>query len=198
MFNDKSILITGGTGSFGKQYVMQQELNQKYMRYEQLALLHCNSSYPAPVEQSNRRTIPDLQKNLDVIAGLSDHSMGTTVSIASAALGASLIEKRVALSRQDKGPDSDFFLEPGELKRLCMETKNAWLALGQKSYRLKSAEQESLKYRRSIYVVEDMKAGVILSGKNLRRFSPEYGLAPKYHDSLPGKKVNQDVKRAHQ
>ncbi len=76
-----------------------------------------------------------------------------------------------------------------------METKNAWLALGQKSYRLKSTEQESLKYRRSIYVVEDMKAGDILSGRNLRRIRPEYGLAPKYHDSLLGKKVNQDVKR---
>jgi len=140
-------------------------------------------------------TIPDLQKQFDVITGLSDHSMGTTVSVASIALGASIIEKHVTLSRQDKGPDSEFSLEPGELKRLCEETKNAWQALGQRSYRLQPAEQECLKYRRSIYVVEDMKAGDILSEKNLRRIRPGYGLAPKHYDELLGKKIKQDVKR---
>jgi N-acetylneuraminate synthase len=162
---------------------------------EQLALLHCISSYPAPIEQSNLRTIPDLGEKFDVITGLSDHTMGTTVSVASVALGASLIEKHVTLSRQDKGPDSEFSLEPDELKRLCEDAKDAWRALGQKSYRLKSAEQENLKFRRSIYVVEDIKAGDVLSEKNIRRIRPGYGLAPKYYDSLLGKKVNQDIKR---
>jgi N-acetylneuraminate synthase len=162
---------------------------------EQLALLHCISSYPAPIEQSNLLTIPDLQEQFDVTTGLSDHSMGTTVSVASIALGASIIEKHVTLSRRDKGPDSEFSLEPDELKRLCEETKDAWRALGQGSYRLKSAEQESLKYRRSIYVVEDMKAGDLLSSKNMRRIRPGYGLAPKHYDELLGKKINQDVKR---
>lgn len=189
----KPVIISTGMANF--EEISDAVATARDNGCEQLALLHCISSYPAPVEQSNLKTIPDLQKNFDVIAGLSDHSMGTTVSIASVALGASIIEKHVTLSRQDKGPDSEFSLEPTELKRLCEEAKDAWCALGQKSYRLKSAEQGNLKFRRSIYVVKDMTTGDILSEENMRRIRPGYGLAPKLYASLLGKKINQDVKR---
>lgn len=160
---------------------------------EQLVLLHCISSYPAPVEESNLRTIADLGERFQVIPGLSDHTLGTTVSVASVALGACVIEKHVTLSRQDKGPDSEFSLEPDELQQLCEDTRTAWLATGQAGYRLKDAEHESLKYRRSIYVVENMKAGEVFSQKNIRRIRPGFGIEPKYFEDILGKKVARAV-----
>ncbi len=162
---------------------------------EQLVLLHCISSYPAPIEQSNLRTIPDLGERFSVVSGLSDHTLGTTVSVASIALGASVIEKHVTLSREDKGPDSEFSLEPDELKRLCVETKNAWAALGECGYERKPAEEDNLKFRRSIYIVEDMKKGDVFTEKNIRRIRPGFGLPPKHYADLLGKKINCDSKR---
>ena len=158
-------------------------------------LLNCISSYPAPVEQSNLRTIPDLTKKFGVISGLSDHTLGTKVAIASVALGASVIEKHVTLSRQDKGPDSEFSLEPQELKLLCEEAKDIWLALGKASYHLKPSEEENIKFRRSIYVVKDIKAGEVFTEENIRRIRPGYGLAPKYYEELMGKKSKVDIKQ---
>jgi len=162
---------------------------------QQLVLLHCISSYPAPVEQSNLRTIPDLGKRFSVVSGLSDHTLGTTVSVASIALGASVIEKHVTLSRSDKGPDSEFSLEPEELRELCKETESAWLALGQAGYERKPAEEANLKFRRSIYIVEDMKKGDVFTEKNIRRIRPGFGLPPKHYNEILGKQINQDVKR---
>lgn len=162
---------------------------------EQLVLLHCISSYPAPIEQSNLRTIPDLAERFSVVSGLSDHTLGTTVSVASIALGASVIEKHVTLSRGDKGPDSEFSLEPDELKKLCVETKDAWLALGQCGYERKAAEEANIKFRRSIYIVEDMKKGDVFTEKNIRRIRPGFGLAPKFFDEVMGKRVSDDVQR---
>jgi len=160
-----------------------------------LVLLHCISSYPAPVEQSNLRTITDLAKKFGVISGLSDHTLGTKVAIASVALGGSVIEKHVTLSRQDKGPDSEFSLEPKELKRLCEESKDIWLALGKASYHLKPAEEANIIFRRSIYVVKDIKAGEVFTSENIRRIRPGYGLAPKYYEELMGKKTKVDIKQ---
>ena len=108
---------------------------------QDLILLHCISSYPAPVEQSNLRTIPDLAKRFGVLSGLSDHTMGTTVATTSVALGACVIEKHFTLSRKDKGPDSEFSLEPQELRQLCVDTKIAWQSLGQVGYEKKEAEK---------------------------------------------------------
>ena len=162
---------------------------------QDLILLHCISSYPAPIEQSNLRTIPDIAERFDVIAGLSDHTLGTTVSIASVALGACVIEKHFTLDRSDKGPDSEFSLEPDELKHLCSESQAAWRALGDAGYERKPAEEASVKFRRSIYVVKDIKAGELLSKENIRRIRPGFGLAPKYYDRLLGKKVKHDITR---
>jgi pseudaminic acid synthase len=162
---------------------------------ENIALLHCISSYPAPIAQSNLRTISDLESRFDVVAGLSDHTMGTTVSIASVATGACIIEKHVTLSREEKGPDSEFSLEPYELERLCVETTNAWLALGEAGYERKPAEMDNLQFRRSIYVVKDIKEGDVFTEENIRRIRPGYGVAPKYFDKVLGSKSTCHLER---
>lgn len=160
-----------------------------------IVLLHCISGYPVPVDQSNLQTIPDLASRFNIITGLSDHTLGTTVSIASIALGARVIEKHVTLSREDKGPDSEFSLEPNELKALCSEAKIVWDALGTANYKIKPIEEENTKFRRSIYVVEDMKAGDIFTTKQVRRIRPGFGLSPKYYDEIINKMASCDLSR---
>ena len=160
-----------------------------------LILLHCISSYPAPMDQVNLRQIPELTKRFDVLTGLSDHTMGTTASVAAVALGACLIEKHFTLSREDKGPDSEFSLEPVELERLCVDAKDAWLALGATGFERQKAEEGSKVFRRSIYFVKDLPAGHVIGPEDIRRIRPGMGLPPKYYDIILGRKVNQDVKK---
>ncbi len=160
-----------------------------------LILLHCISSYPAPAEQSNLKTIPDLAERFGVITGLSDHTMGTTVATTSVALGACLIEKHFTLSRTDKGPDSEFSLEPQELKQLCIDTKIAWQSLGQAGYEKKEAEKSNVKYRRSIYAVKDIKKGDKLTQENIKRIRPGLGLEPKHYDEIISKAAKCDIDR---
>ncbi len=162
---------------------------------QQLVLLHCISGYPAPVEQSNLLTIPDLAEKFDVITGLSDHTLGTVVSVSSVALGACVIEKHVTLSRKDKGPDSEFSLEPQELKQLCTDSYMAWQALGIASYERKPVEEQNLKFRRSIYVVKDIEQGENFSEENIRIIRPGFGLKPKYFEAILGKQATMDIKR---
>lgn len=159
----------------------------------EMILLHCISSYPAPIDQSNLLTIPDLRKKFGIQVGLSDHTISNTASIVSTALGATLIEKHFILDRNDKGPDSEFSIEPNDLKALCTETKDAWLSLGTAGYERKPAEEASLKYRRSVYFVKNMKAGEIIEKKHIRRIRPGFGLPPKFEEQLIGKKVNRDI-----
>jgi len=158
-----------------------------------IVLLHCISGYPAPIDQSNLRTIRDIGERFNVVLGLSDHTLGTTVSVASVALGACVIEKHVTLSRADKGPDSDFSLEPAELKRLCVESKDAWAALGMAGYERKPVEESSMKFRRSIYVVKSIRTGETFTADNIRRIRPGFGLAPKYIDEILGKSATCDI-----
>ncbi|MFC1843865.1 pseudaminic acid synthase [Thermodesulfobacteriota bacterium] len=160
-----------------------------------IILLHCISGYPTPVEQSNLYTIQDLAKRFDVVSGLSDHTMGTAVSVASVALGASVIEKHVTLNRKDRGPDSEFSLEPEELKQLCEDTNKAWLALGKAEYELKPAEKENIKFRKSIYVVNEIKAGEKFNEHNIKCIRPGFGLPPKYFDEVIGKVAKVDIKK---
>ena len=161
----------------------------------ELILLHCVSSYPAPFEESHLRTIADLSERFEVIVGLSDHTLGVTAAIAGVALGASLIEKHVTLSRKDKGPDAEFSLEPEELKILCNEVKHAWLALGEKNYELKTTEKPNLKFRRSLYVVKDITAGEPFTKDNIRSIRPGFGLPPKNLESILGKKAACAIER---
>ena len=160
---------------------------------EELVLLHCVSGYPTPVDQANLRTLPDIAGSFGVISGISDHTLGTVVSVASVALGACVIEKHVTLSRKDEGPDSEFSIEPDELSALCSEAKSVWKALGSAGYERKDAENENVKFRRSIYVVEDIKAGEKFTEENIRRIRPGYGLAPKYYVELIGRSANTDL-----
>ncbi len=154
-----------------------------------LILLKCTSSYPAMPENSNIRTIPHMRKRFDCEIGLSDHSLGVGVAVASVALGATVIEKHFTLRRADGGVDSAFSLEPEEMKSLVLETERAFQSLGEASYGPTDAEKKSLVFRRSIYVVEDVKAGEEFTEKNLRVIRPGYGLAPKYLEELLGKRT---------
>jgi N-acetylneuraminate synthase len=140
-----------------------------------LVLLHCISSYPAPMDQANLRQIPELAKRFDVLPGLSDHTMGTTASVAAIALGACLIEKHFTLSRADKGPDSEFSLEPAELERLCADTRDAWLALGHAGFERQQAEAGSKVFRRSLYFVKDLPAGHVIEPGDISRIRPGWG-----------------------
>ena len=162
---------------------------------QDLVLLHCISSYPAPFEQSNLRTIPDLAEKFNILAGLSDHTMGTVVATTSVALGACVIEKHFTLSRDDKGPDSEFSLEPDELKQLCQDTKTAWQSLGKAGYERKSAEEANVKFRRSIYAIKDIKKGEQFTKDNVQRIRPGFGLAPKYYEQILGRTAKFDIRR---
>lgn len=160
----------------------------------ELVLLHCISSYPAPIEQANVRQVAELGQRFDVVPGLSDHTLGTTASVAAVALGACVIEKHFTLSRTDQGPDSEFSIEPDELKRLCQETREAWQALGQVGYERQPAEAGSKGFRRSIYFVRDLSAGSIIGPEDIRRIRPGMGLPPRHYDQLIGRRLKGDVK----
>jgi N-acetylneuraminate synthase len=147
------------------------------------------------MDQANLRQIPELAKRFDVLTGLSDHTMGTTASVAAVALGACLIEKHFTLSREDKGPDSEFSLEPRELKRLCVDAKDAWLALGAAGFERQKAEEGSKVFRRSIYFVKDLPEGHVIGLEDIRRIRPGMGLPPKDVDRIIGRKASQDVKK---
>jgi N-acetylneuraminate synthase len=162
---------------------------------EQIILLHCVSSYPAPDEQSNVRTVPDLAERFGVVTGLSDHTFGSAVAVASIALGGCVVEKHFTLRRADGGPDSAFSLEPEEFKTLVEDCKRAWRALGSATYDLQGCEQGSLVFRRSIYVVRDVPAGDELTKENVRSIRPGYGLAPKHLPEVLGRHAARDLKR---
>ena len=160
-----------------------------------LTLLKCTSSYPASPEGTNLRTIPHMRELFGCAVGLSDHTLGIGASVASVALGATVIEKHFTLSRAEGGVDAAFSLEPVEMAQLVRECRTAALALGTVSYERAEQEQKSLQFRRSLYIVEDMKAGDVFTEKNLRRIRPGMGLSPKYYDVLLGRCVKCDVKR---
>ena len=160
-----------------------------------LILLKCTSSYPATPENTNIRTIPHMAKLFDCQVGLSDHTMGIGAAVASVALGATMIEKHFTLSRADGGVDSDFSMEPDEMRALVSETESAWQALGKITYGPTKEEKKSLVFRRSLYIVRDMKKGDILTKENIRAIRPGLGLAPKYYDILLGKRIKKDVQR---
>ena len=160
-----------------------------------LILLKCTSSYPATPENTNILTIPHMATLFDCQIGLSDHTMGIGAAVASVALGATMIEKHFTLSRADGGVDSAFSMEPDEMRVLAAEIKKAWQALGKVSYGPTEKEKKSLIFRRSLYIVQDMKKGDILTRENLRAIRPGLGLPPKYYDTLLGKSVNRDVQR---
>lgn len=160
-----------------------------------LTLLKCTSNYPSTPAGSNIRTIPHMKKLFNTQVGLSDHTLGNGVAVASIALGAMVIEKHFTLSRADGGVDAAFSLEPAELKQLVRDAQAAYTGLGHISYEVTDEEKPSLVFRRSLYIVEDMKAGDIITAKNMRSIRPGLGLAPKYYDLVLGRRVKCDVAR---
>ena len=162
---------------------------------KELAILHCVSGYPAPAEDYNLKTIMDMRQRFGLVTGLSDHTLDNTTAISSVVLGASIIEKHVTLDRTGGGPDDSFSLEAAELKALCHGAKIAWQALGQVDYGRKSSEQANVKFRRSLYFVNDLKEGAIITADDIRSVRPGFGLAPKFYDQVLGCSVKQTVTR---
>lgn len=159
-----------------------------------LILLKCTSTYPATPESTNIYTIPHMSTLFDVQVGLSDHTMGIGVAIASVALGARIIEKHFTLSRAEGGVDSSFSLEPDELKNLVVESERAFLSLGSVNYILSDKEKISLQFKRSLYVVKDVKAGEAFTSENVRSIRPGNGLHTRYYDTVLTKKASHDIK----
>lgn len=162
---------------------------------KELAILHCVSGYPAPAEDYNLRTIPDMIERYGLVTGLSDHTLDNTTCIASVALGASIIEKHFTLDRNGGGPDDSFSLEPAEMAALCRATKTAWKALGRVDYGRKSSEQGNVKFRRSLYFVKDLKVGDIITADSVRSVRPGFGLPPKYLGEIIGRKVKRAINK---
>lgn len=160
-----------------------------------LTLLKCTSSYPASAEGTNLRTIPHMRELFNCEVGLSDHTLGIGVAVTSVALGASVIEKHFTLSRADGGVDAAFSLEPDEMAQLVRECRSAALAMGEVCYKIAEQEKKSLRFRRSLYIVEDMKAGDVITAENMRRIRPGRGLSPKYYEAVLGRRVKCDVAR---
>ncbi|NHW00824.1 pseudaminic acid synthase [Stutzerimonas degradans] len=160
---------------------------------KELAILHCVSGYPAPAEDYNLRTIPDMMQRFGLVTGLSDHTLDNTTAIASVALGASIIEKHFTLDRNGGGPDDSFSLEPADFAALCRDSKTAWSALGRVDYGRKSSEQGNVKFRRSLYFVKTLKAGELITADSIRSVRPGFGLAPKELDRVVGRTLAVSV-----
>jgi len=189
----KPILMSTGLASFDEIGEAVEAARSAGAR--DLLLFHCISSYPAPIEQANLKMIPELRKQFGVPVGLSDHTLGSTAATAAVALGACAIEKHFTLDRREKGPDSEFSMEPHELRDLIKVTHEAWAALGTGEFKRAIAEEKNKIFRRSLYFVESLKAGAKISEKDVRRIRPGYGLAPKHLDEIVGRSVSRDVNR---
>ena len=158
-----------------------------------LALLKCTSTYPATADNTNVSTIPHMRTLFRCEVGLSDHTMGCGVSVAATALGATVIEKHFTLRRADGGVDASFSMEPLELRQLREETERAWQAVGQVSYGPTAAEMNSLSFRRSLYVAQDIKAGEVLTHDNLRSVRPGFGMSAAHWSNVMGMQVRHDA-----
>jgi sialic acid synthase SpsE len=160
---------------------------------KELAILCCVSGYPAPASDYNLRTIPDMLQRFGLITGLSDHTLDNITAVASVALGASIIEKHFTLNRAGGGPDDSFSLEPKELGELCVNARTVWKAMGGVNYGRKSSEIGNLKFRRSLYFVNPLRAGERVPATAVRSVRPGFGLAPKHLESVVGAVLKRDV-----
>ena len=167
----------------------------KRMGNEQIALLKCTSAYPAPIEEANLKTIPNLKETFGTVVGLSDHTLGSSVAIASVALGAKIIEKHFILDRNIGGPDVAFSMEPEEFKQMIKSIREVEKALGKVNYELSEKVKKNRVFARSLFVVKDIKKGETFTEENVKSIRPGHGLQPKYYDKVIGKKSVKDIKR---
>jgi len=189
----KPIIMSTGMATLGE--IDEAVSTAREVGCKELALLKCTSAYPAPVEEMNLRTIPHMAEAFGVPVGLSDHTLGIAVPVGAVALGACIIEKHFTLSRAIPGPDSAFSLEPHEFKAMVEAVRTAEKALGRVSYEVTDRERASHVFRRSLFVVNDMKAGEAFSADNVRSIRPGQGLAPKYLDVILGKRATRAILR---
>jgi pseudaminic acid synthase len=167
----------------------------KKNKVEEIALLKCTSSYPAPIEQANLKTIPNMRDTFDIVSGLSDHTPGIVTPITAVALGAKIIEKHICLYRSLGGPDSSFSLEPEEFKKMVDSVRDAEKAIGKVNYELYEKQEKSRELMRSLFVNEDIRKGDKITEKNIRSVRPAFGLHPKYYESIVGKIAKKDMKK---
>nr|WP_295903183.1 pseudaminic acid synthase [uncultured Bdellovibrio sp.] len=190
----KPVIMSTGMATVGELDESVKALREAGCK--ELILLKCTSTYPATPEKTNILTIPHMRQLFDVQVGLSDHTMGCGVSLASIALGATVIEKHFTLNRADGGVDSTFSMEPAEFKILTIEAERAWQSLGRINYGVSSAQEEKSKiFRRSIYVAKDVRKGDILTVENIRCIRPGLGLETKYYELVLGKTASCDLKK---
>ena len=189
----KPVIISTGIATLSD---IEEAVNAcKRVGIEQIALLKCTSAYPAPLEEINLKTIQNLEDTFKTVVGLSDHTLGISVSIASVALGACIIEKHLTLDRKLGGPDAAFSLEPEEFKAMVKSVREVEKALGEVSYDLTEKMKKSRELSRSLFVVKDIKAGEIFTEENIRSIRPGYGLPPKYLKDILSKKSTQALKK---
>lgn len=187
----KPLIISTGMANY--QEIEEAVVTANRYGCNDIIILHCLSSYPAPVDQCNLNTITDLREKLKLNIGLSDHTLTNTAAITAVALGAVFIEKHFIINREQTGPDSTFSITPKELKSLVNETVSAYRALGHAGYKRKECEEGNIQFRRSLYFTQALKAGEKITEKNLRRIRPGMGLQPKHYHELIGKTVNRPV-----
>jgi len=189
----KPIIISTGIATLAD---IEEAVNAcKRMGNEKIILLKCTSSYPAPIEEANLLTIPNMADTFGTIVGLSDHTLGSSVAIASVALGAKVIEKHFILDRNLGGPDAAFSMEPDEFKEMVKSVRDVEKALGKVSYELSEKVEKSRVFARSLFVVKDMKSGELISEENVKSIRPWYGMRPKYLKEILGKKIRNDIKK---
>jgi pseudaminic acid synthase len=163
------------------------------MGNDQIALLKCTSAYPAPIEDANLLTIPNMKETFGTVVGLSDHTLGSSVAVASVALGAMIIEKHFILDRNFGGPDAAFSMEPEEFKQMVKSIREVEKALGKITYDLTEKQKKSRELSRSLFVVKDIKKGEVFTEDNVRSIRPGYGLHPKYYYEVLGKRVKYNI-----
>ena len=189
---DKPVIISTGIAILGD---IKEAINAcKNRGNNNIILLKCTSSYPAPYEEINLKTIPDMAKRFKCLVGLSDHTLGISVPIAAVAMGAKIIEKHFILDRKLGGPDAVFSLEPDEFKQMVKAVREVEKALGDVSYKLTERMKKSRDFSRSLFITTDLKKGDILSEANIRSIRPGYGLHPVFLKKVLGKKIRVDVK----
>ena len=189
----KPLIISTGMANFDE---IQEAVDMALTHGSgELTLLHCISGYPAPAEEYNLLTIKDMKEQFGVNIGLSDHTLDNVTAISAVAMGAVMIEKHVTLDRGGGGPDDSFSLEEEDLRNLCSATKTAWSALGKVNYERTEAEKGNVKFRRSLYFVNPLKAGDMITENDIRSVRPGYGLPPKFIDKLVGTKVLKSVNK---
>ena len=189
----KPVIISTGIATLAD---IEEAVNAcRRMGNDQIALLKCTSAYPAPLEEVNLRTIPNLGDTFNTVVGLSDHTLGISASIASVALGARIIEKHFILDRKMGGPDAAFSIEPDEFRSMVEAVRDVEKALGTVNYDLTEKTKKSREFSRSLFVVENIKAGESLTEENVRSIRPGFGLHPRYLEQIIGKKARTDIKK---